>query len=266
MPEIPKPVASPDLMPWIRWAQGAITGLTDDALRKAQSDANTNASQNSTMTMLVEKLGTVQSIMDTIGSSLTIDAGQVVSGTFLDARIPALDAAKITTGTVTRPVSTSGSVTAGGFSTTGDVTANGYGTFNQAWNYNVSAVSRQAVWMDSSGKLGQTASTERFKKDIESWTPQEQAVLALQLVRFHWKPEYGDSDHWEYGLIAERLHELGLTWLVAYEEDGTPRAIHYDRLALALLPVIQGLAADRDATNARLVEIEARLTELEGNN
>lgn len=265
MPEIPKPVAAPEFMPWVRWAQSAITSLIDDAQRKTQSDANTNASQNSTMNMLVEKLGTVQSIMDTIGSSLTIDASQVVSGAFAIARIPNLDASKITTGTLGVGVNTGSGISGGSLSTTGDVTANGYGTFNQAWNYNVSAVTRQAVWMDASGKLGQTTSSERFKKDIESWSPEEQAVLALQLVRFHWR-EKGADGHWEYGLIAERLDELGLDWLVLYEEDGvTPRAVHYDRLALALLPVIQGLAAERDSTNARLMEIEARLSELEGN-
>jgi hypothetical protein len=247
MPEIPKPVAAPELMPWVRWAQESIVDLVRNAERKALSDANANSSQNSTMSMLVEKLGDVQNIMATIGTSLTLDASQTVSGTFSTARIPNLDANKITSGTITNPVNTSG-----------DVTAAGNGTFNAAWNYDVSAVTRRAVWMDSAGRMGQTASSERFKKDIQAWTPAEQAVLAMRLVRFHWRKSVGDDKHWEYGVIAEQLHDLGLTWLVSYEDDGvTPHSVHYDRIALALMPLVQ-------SHNARIEQIEARLAELEG--
>ena len=55
-----------------------------------------------------------------------IDAGNVVSGTLNEARIGNLNASKITTGTLTRPVNTSGDVTAGGnIFTTAGMTANG---------------------------------------------------------------------------------------------------------------------------------------------
>jgi len=259
MPAIPKAVAAPELMPWVRWVQDTVTRLIQDAERKAQTDQNTNASQNSTMTMLVEKLGNVQSIMASIGSSLTLDASQIVSGTIAIARIPTLDATQIVSGTLSRPVNTTGSLTS-----TGDVTSAGYGTFNQAWNYNVSAITRQAVWMDSSGKLGQTASSERFKKDIQAWSPEEQAVLAMQLVRFHWRPEVGDDQHWEHGLIAEDLHDLGLTWLVGYEEDGvTPRTVHYDRIALAMLPVVQRLSDTVQSHTDRLNDLAGQISRLE---
>ena len=247
MPQIPEPTGAPDaLMPFLRWARDQISSFDAELKRRAMSDSNTNASQNSTMSTLVDRLGTVEAIMSSIGSSLTIAASQVTSGTFADARIPNLDASKITTGTLSRPVNTSGFVTS-----------------NAAWTYNVSGVTRLAVWMDSNGTLGNTGSTRRLKKDIEDFSPKDAAVLALRLVRFRWKA--GDSDHWEVGMIAEEVADLGLEWLIVRDEGGQPMAIHYDRLALALVPLIQRMAESQAITSGRLEEIEARLKALEEN-
>lgn len=218
--------------------------------------------------------------MDSITSTLTIDSSQVVSGVLALARIPGLDVSRIpalpgsqiTSGTIGVGVSTGAGVSAGSIFTTGDVGANGHGTFNAAWNYDVSAITRRAVWMDSSGRMGQTSSSETFKTNIQEWTPNETAVRLLKLVTFQWKPEMGPNwHHTEVGLIAQQVHNMGLRWLVSYEDDGkTPHSIHYERLALALLPLVQRLAddvddlkAERDALHARLESIETRLASLE---
>lgn len=266
MPTSPEPKgASPDLMPFLRWVRQTLLEMISQQARQSLTDYNTNSSQNSTMSALVDRLGTVESMMETISSGLSIDASQVVSGTLdllripvLDSgRIPSLDASKIGSGTITVPVAASG-----------DVSATGNGTFNNAWNYNVSGVTRLAVWMDSSGRLGQTSSSERFKTNIEDFIPNETAVRLLRLVSFNWKADYTEhTHHKEVGLIAEQLHNLGLRWLVAYEADGkTPLGIHYDRLALVLLPLVQRLADDLDDTKDRLEDIEIRLAALEGAN
>lgn len=281
MPQIPEPKgASPDMMPFLRWVRQSLIDMIDEQQRQQASDKNTNSSQNSTMTTLVERLGTVENIMDSIGSSLTIDASQVISGILDAARIPGLDASKIISGVIGLGVSTGANVhggslsTSGGVSASADITTSGNGVFNQAWNNDVSAITRRAMWMDSAGRLGHTSSSELHKMNIEAWAPSETAVRLLRLVTFNWRPERGPNwKHKEVGLIAQQVHNLGLRWLVSYDDDGvTPYGIHYERLALALLPLVQRLAADvddlkseRDALHARLEAIETRLASLEDN-
>lgn len=82
-------------------------------------------------------------------------------------------------------------------------------------------------------------SSAQFKEDIQSWSPDKQAILAMRLVQFHYKTSVSDDQSIQFGLIAEELHELGLEWLVEYDESGAPFSVRYYRIALALLPVIQ---------------------------
>lgn len=262
MPTVPEARgAAPEMMPFLRWVRETLMGMIAEQARQQLTDSNANSSQNSTMSVLVDRLGNVEAIMDSIGSSLTFDASQVVSGIFAlaripsldDSRIPGLDASKIVSGTLVRPVSASG-----------DVSATGHGTFNQAWNYDVSAITRRAVWMDSSGRMGHTSSSELYKTNIEQWAPNETAVRLLKTVTFNWKPEMGPNwKHKEVGLIAQQLHNLGLRWLVSYEDDGkTPNSIHYDRLAVAILPLTQRLADDVDTLKSEVAELKAAIADL----
>lgn len=101
------------------------------------------------------------------------------------------------------------------------------------------------------GTIGNTSSSRRFKKNIRDWTPDRQALLAIRLVQFKYRAAvYASDDTTQHGVIAEELHDLGLTWLVAYDENGDPYTVHYDRIALGLLSLVQ--------------DHEARLTALEG--
>lgn len=114
------------------------------------------------------------------------------------------------------------------------------------------------AYINGDGRIAGGASSRRFKKDIAAWSPDQQAVLALQLVTFRYKAAvYGSADApVEVGLIAEDLHDLGLTWLVFYDEEGQPQGVHYERIALALLPVVQELAMRIDNHEARLAKLE----------
>jgi len=171
-------------------------------------------------------------------------ASQITSGTLDSDRIPNLNASKITGGTITRPVSTSGG-----------------GRFGAAWDNNITST-RRAVWMESDGTLGHTASSARYKKNI---TPldgmSDEEFLQLAVVSFQWRSNVDPSEHVEVGMIAEALHDRGLTWAVFYEPDSfgvlRPEGIHYDRVVLAVIPVLQ-------RTLTRLASVEERLTTLEG--
>lgn len=112
-----------------------------------------------------------------------------------------------------------------------------------------------AVYRDGTGRLGLSPSTRRAKKNIAAWAPNLQALLALEVVTFHYRAALFDEDDpqradppREVGLIAEDLVTLGLDWLVYRDAEGLPAGVHYERLALALVPLIQ----DHEARLARL--------------
>lgn len=123
-------------------------------------------------------------------------------------------------------------------------------------NSSVATSGWTAAYINADGRLSRGASSRRYKKDIAAMSIDKQAVLALAVVSFHHKAFLFDADDpmrsnppLEVGLIAEDLHDAGLGWLVGYDAEGRPDSIRYDRIALALLPVIQ--------------DHEARLTALE---
>lgn len=186
------------------------------------------------------------------------------------------DASRITTGTITRSVSVpAGSgvfatVTVGTSGGGGGLAVGGTGKgFDGVGNANASSVNASgpmytphgranpvtssyvAAYLNSDGRIGASASSRRFKKEIQAFSPDLQAVFALQLVTFRYRASvFGSNDApVEVGMIAEDLLDLGLDWLVFTDADGQPAGIHYERLALALLPAIQNL-------NQRLEKLE----------
>lgn len=95
------------------------------------------------------------------------------------------------------------------------------------------------VYIKSTGELGWVASSRQFKKNIKTWSPDRQAILAMRLVEFQYKVAIDPDGAIQHGLIAEELHELGLTWLVDYGTSGVPEGVRYDLISLALLSVVQ---------------------------
>lgn len=119
--------------------------------------------------------------------------------------------------------------------------------------------SYRVCYVGADGLLGWVSSSRRFKKNIKPAEVDPSAVLSLDLVTFLYKVEI-DTERLaqlQHGLIAEDVDAAGLDWLVDYGADGQPEGVRYDRLALALLPVVQQL--DR-----RLTAIEAHLDALGG--
>ncbi len=106
------------------------------------------------------------------------------------------------------------------------------------------------VYVNSNGTLGWVPSSRTVKKNITNWTPDRQAILAMQLVQFQYKVAIDPDGAIQHGLIAEQLDELGLHWLVDYGTTGTPEGVRYDLIGLALLSVVQ----DHEA---RLAALEA---------
>jgi len=98
----------------------------------------------------------------------------------------------------------------------------------------------------STGDVIETASSRRFKKDIEDYDKGLETLLQLRPVSF----KFLEEERVNAGLIAEEVADLGLEEFVIREEDGTPRSIPYENLTALLVKAIQDLKAEVDALKA----------------
>lgn len=98
----------------------------------------------------------------------------------------------------------------------------------------------------SAGTLGRVTSARKYKTAITK--PQEiveKAEKILQIEPAQWKDKaeiktHGDSKLY-HGFIADEFHELGLTEVVQYNDEGEVEGLSYDRLTIYLLPLIKNL-------------------------
>jgi hypothetical protein len=180
----------------------------------------------------------------------------------LQSAITAIPAGNITSGTLTRPVSTSGNGAFGSINVSGAaaaITSTGNAFFNNGVTsphiYN-NAVSGLAVFVASNGILGKGASTRKVKDNIVDADIDIDSVLNIPIRNFVYKPDMVESDgSVQVGVVAEELVELGLKQFVFFE-NGEPSGVHYDKLALLAL---RGLQVESE----RLNELEARVEKLE---
>ena len=106
------------------------------------------------------------------------------------------------------------------------------------------------VYLDAFGKMYVTTSASRFKQNIKRNYDTTYGNKLLNLPTATWKDKYevkkyeaGEIDHKPrsyYGMIAEDLDKAGLDMLVT-KENGKITGIQYDRIGVALIPVIKEL-------------------------
>jgi len=106
------------------------------------------------------------------------------------------------------------------------------------------------VMIDSSGKLGTTASSKRFKEEIQPMDKASETILALRPVTFRYK-NYKNSPL-QFGLIAEEVAEVN-PYLVARDKNGEIYTVRYEQINAMLL--------NEFLKEHRKVEEQARKTE-----
>jgi len=147
----------------------------------------------------------------------------------------------------------SGYITAGG-----DITAGGRITSNTGIsslpvysnNLNTGPLYRAVYALSSDGQFGYVPSSIRFKMDVVDYEIDIAALRRLRVVTYRYiaaVENMGDDARTEVGLIAEEVHDLGMWWLVDYDEDGSPFGLKYERLAIVTLLWCQFLDARLDA-------------------
>jgi Chaperone of endosialidase len=91
-----------------------------------------------------------------------------------------------------------------------------------------------AVIVDSSGHLGTTTSSARYKDAIKPMDKASEAVLALQPVTFRYKHELDPNGIPQFGLVAEDVEKVNPD-LVARDKDGKPYSVRYEAVNAMLL-------------------------------
>lgn len=117
--------------------------------------------------------------------------------------------------------------------------------------YNQTTSAGANVHVARDGALVRSSSARKYKTDIQDadndygnklieFAPQKWIDKA-EKKRYEADPDNNKKPGYYYGLIADDLDAAGLDMLVNYGAEGEVEGINYDRLAVALLPVIKSL-------------------------
>jgi hypothetical protein len=186
-------------------------------------------------TLAISKTSGLQAALD---GKLNLSGG-TLSGTLATSSV-ITSSAQIFTSNIFRSTSDcwvdgtliGGGVAAGpsGISTSGNIV--GAATYNQT-------NTGRAMYVNSGGLYGIGASARRFKKNIVDAVIDVQEVLKIRVRNFMYKKEFDENQDVHIGVIAEELIELGLNQFVYFNDQGEADGVAYEKLALALIPVIQ---------------------------
>jgi len=104
------------------------------------------------------------------------------------------------------------------------------------------------LYVDAGGLLYRSTSSLRYKSDVADAAHGLADVLKLRSVTYKAK---NSGDTVFGGLIAEEVHDAGLTEFVAYDKEGRPDALHYGNMVALLVKAIQELEAKVAALEAK---------------
>ena len=104
-----------------------------------------------------------------------------------------------------------------------------------------------SVWVDGDGRFGRNTSSRRYKGREAAWDGDGSGVLSLQPVTYVRRNEdgtlpEGEDVPREFGLIAEDVAEH-LPEVIVRDPDGVVDGVRYDLLPVAMIPLLQDLAA-----------------------
>jgi trimeric autotransporter adhesin len=96
------------------------------------------------------------------------------------------------------------------------------------------AVNGSQVVVSADGKLGVTASSNRFKEAIKPMDKASEAIHALKPVTFRYKEEVDPAGIPQFGLVAEEVEKVNRD-LVARDDQGKPFTVRYEAVNAMLL-------------------------------
>lgn len=231
---------------------GSITNAVPDPDRavRLQRDIQRTAQENASARSLQQSQIGAGGLLVSDGGSIIVQAPGTIDltgGAFSAASVTATAKVQGATVASTGDVTATGTVQGATVTASGDVTASGRVTsasaFRSMGSYGYHVVSGyQAMWINSDGTIGISASTRDSKKDLVPLT-NFAPLMALKpyLGRYVWDAE---TEPLKQFLIAEDVVAAGFGPDVApLDESGSPLSVNYSQLVPALIAKVQELDA-----------------------
>jgi hypothetical protein len=126
--------------------------------------------------------------------------------------------------------------------------------------YNNTTGNGANIFIASDGQFLRSTSSQRYKNTINDATHGLTELLTLRPVTYK---SNNDGDAVFGGLIAEEVHDAGLTEFVQYDEDNKPDALAYGNMVSLCIKAIQELSAKVTTLETEKTALEARIKALE---
>jgi hypothetical protein len=117
--------------------------------------------------------------------------------------------------------------------------------------YNLTGAAVANVCVNSNGDIFRAVSSKKYKREITNYSKGLNELLQLRPVSYKSKAEM-DGENVFAGLIAEEVHDLGLTEFVQYAKDGSPDALSYSNMVSLLIKSIQEQQAQIEELKAKI--------------
>ena len=119
--------------------------------------------------------------------------------------------------------------------------------------YNDTTGNSANVVVASNGRLSRSTSSRKYKNTITDATKGLAEVKTLRPVTYK---SNNDGDTVFYGLIAEEVHDSGLTEFVEYNSDNEPDALRYSNMVSICIKALQEADDKIEALTARIETLE----------
>ena len=124
--------------------------------------------------------------------------------------------------------------------------------------YSVTGSGGSPVRILTTGLLIRQSSSSKYKKDIADATWGLADVLKLRPVTFKSNATGEEADDQTYGgLIAEEVHDTGLTNFVEYNDNNEPEGVNYSLMVALMAKSIQELSAKVTTLETKVAALEA---------
>jgi hypothetical protein len=145
----------------------------------------------------------------------------------------------------------------GGYSTVDALLFDPNGQIGMPQVYAQTTASAANVFINSNNFLYRSTSSIKYKHDVRDYTRGLTELMSLRPVFYKGNSE-PDGDLQYAGLIAEEVHEAGLTEFVQYDKEGQPDALAYSNMVALLVSAVKELKADNDELRARVAALESK--------